>query len=71
MRPRLPRVSTIAEAIELLAEDTSPGAIESIFRSLADALNVDQNEAKRAVCDILKIAVRFRPALSGALEKLR
>ncbi len=68
---RLPRASTIAEAIELLAEDTSPKDVESIFSSLADALNVDQNEAKRAVCDILKIAVRFRPALSSVLEKLR
>lgn len=68
---RLPRASTIAEAIELLAEDASPRAIESIFSTLADALNVDQNEARRAVCDILKIAVRFRPALSGVLEKLR
>lgn len=68
---RLPRASTIAEAIELLQSEDSPRAINSILKSLAESLRMNQNDAKQALCDILKIAIRVRPSMSAVLEKLK
>lgn len=68
---RLPRASTIAEAIDLLQSEDSPRAINSILKSLAESLRMNQDDAKQSLCDILKIAIRVRPSMSAVLEKLK
>jgi len=69
MKP-LPRASTIQEEIALIEFEDRPRAIQCVLRSLAKSLNVDLQTATEAVKDVLKNAVRIRPAMAGILQKL-